>query len=313
MTAIDDLIAEWNEICRIEKDVHAAICAAEGDGKSHLMSQFILRLGGNLWDNVVYTGNPQEYYDKYDNLPDKYSVLGFDESLDLIDRINWAKTEVKDLVKHVRSRVRKEKQAIFLYAAQLFRDFHGFWRNHRIRYWIELPNREWFDDINMAFVYKNTRLPFLTGRRDVWLLDKLEKEWLDAMKKGAITGNPYLAKLKNHPFYVSDFKFKSLEEFNYNKYLRYRQEAYDTYHIDPTPQGLKDEAKQLKEENAKLSEMLNEFLSQKEIATSVKKSVGYINKQIQTARVMDKRNDRIDANKGLFYIRDSNRPTYMIK
>lgn len=230
---IDSLLRGWKESCKIEKDAHAAISADEGDGKSHLMGQIILSYGGNLWDNVVYTDNPEEYYDKYNALPSEGFILGFDEALGLMNRLDWMKLSVKQLVSHIRENVRKEKHGIFLYAIQLFRDLHGYWRNHRIRYWLELPNREWFAGSNAAFVLKRQRVPFITGKRDTWMLDTQEKVWMDLMQRGEVIGNKYISLLREHPFYMGELRFKALSDRHREQMLNNRIRALEEYQREP--------------------------------------------------------------------------------
>ena len=232
---IVDLVREWKGLCSIEKDVHVAISGDEGDGKSHLGVQITLNhFNGDIWDNVVYSKNPKELYEKYENLNGESPILTLDEALDLLDRLDWAKLTLKNLVKKFRGEVRKEKSAVFIYNVQLFRDLHGYWRNHRVRYWLELTPREWFKDVNFAFLLKRHRVPFITGRRDVWLLDEIEKEWMKAMSKGALNPEEYINKLREHPFYKGEFKFEELKPTLKKKYLKCRIEAKETYEKDKT-------------------------------------------------------------------------------
>ena len=226
------LVGEWKYLCEIKKDAHIAISGDEGDGKTILLIRFIVnQLKGNLWDNMVYSKNPKEFYDKYDSVEEE-SGMGFDEGLDLLDRLNWAKEPLKELVKKFRGEIRKEKNLICFYNVQLFRDLHGYWRNHRIRYWIEVTPREWFKDVNMAFVLKRQRVPFITGKRDTWLLDEMEKLWLKKMKLGAIIGKSYMDMLRSHPFRIGEFKYGDVSPKVYKLYLKRRAEAKDIYEHD---------------------------------------------------------------------------------
>lgn len=230
--SIKRLIKEWREITQDEKDVHIAVCGDEGDGKSHLTNQFILGFPrSNLMDNVVYSSNHSEFYDKYEKLR-IHGPLGIDEGLDFIDRQLWAKLDTKKLVKFVRGTVRKEKFGVFFYNAQLFRDFHGYWRNHRLRYWIEVLNRFWFDGSNVAVVYKKERVPFITGRRDTWLLDASEKSWLKSLSMYGKTDRlTYLKFLRKHPFYYGEFRFNALSDDLKKVYLSNRLEMIDQYTV----------------------------------------------------------------------------------
>lgn len=229
---IRELVEEWNKLCDIDKDAHAAISADEGDGKTTFGAYIVKKYyDGDLWNNIIYSKNPKEFYDKYGEVGKK-SILVFDEALDLLDRINWAKFGLRGLVKKFRGSVRKEKNLVFLYNIQLFRDLHGYWRTHRIRYWLELTPREWFKDTNFCYVMKRQRVPFITGRRDTWLLDDMEKIWMKKMKTGILTGKNYINLLRAHPFYKGEFKFNDLPPNLYNKYLKCRAEAKEKYEKD---------------------------------------------------------------------------------
>ncbi len=232
-TSIDKLMNDWIEKCRMEKDAHIAISADEGDGKSTLLGSIVKRYpDSNMKDNIVYTNNVKEFYDKYNNITEG-TILGIDEALDLINRLDWHRAEVKDLVKHIRGKVRKEKRAAFVYNVQLFRDLHSYWRNHRIRYWIELTPREWFSDTNTnrAYVLERSRVPFITGKRDAWLLDENEKVWLGYMSGGRVKPEYYINMLRGHPFYSGEFRFRN-DESVVEKYNRYRRKAMDEYAVE---------------------------------------------------------------------------------
>lgn len=231
--SIRRLVREWKGIIANEKDIHVAICGDEGDGKTHLMIQFIQQFPwANIWKNMIYSSNHKEFYDKYEELK-LQSVLGFDEGLDFLDRQLWARIETKKLLRFIRGTVRKEKSGVFLYNAQLFRDIHGYWRNHRIRYWIEILKRDWFDNANIAIVMRKGRLPFITGHRDTWLLDDSEKMWLSELSKyGDLSRKQYLNNLRKHPFYIGEFLFKELPGEVKKQYLQYRLVALEKYKLE---------------------------------------------------------------------------------
>lgn len=265
-TSKTKLTKEWKGLCSINKDAHIAISADEGDGKTVLGLQFIeKKYNGNLWKNVVYSKNPKEFYDKYEGM--KNAVL-FDEALDLLNRINWNNKNLKGLVKTFRGDVRKEKKMTWFYNVQLFRDLHGYWRTHRIRYWLELMPREWFKNVNYAFVMKRQRVPFITGKRDTWLLDTIESDWMKRMRGGAIIGEDYIKMLRKHPFYKGEFKFTDLEAKTYKKYMKHRQEAKDTYEKDEDQEKEEYKLKRLKEKYQKgiLIQELSKHIKKVDIA-----------------------------------------------
>lgn len=229
---MDDLIKEWKELCSIEKDVHAALSGGEGDGKTHLLIQTIKKFPNtSIGDNIIYTGSFKEFEYKYEQMEEN-SIIGFDEALDIINRLDWNKMETKDLVRIVRGTVRKEKRGIFLYNVQLFRDLHSYWRNHRISFWLELTPREWFENTNKVFVLEKSRVPFVTGKRDTWLLNEEESEWLKTMRKGILKGKPYMNMLRAHPFYIGETRFNKLKDRDVTEYMKRREEARDTWKME---------------------------------------------------------------------------------
>ncbi len=244
---LDDLKYAWDVRVNINKDAHIALSGDEGEGKSTLALQILraYKVDKNLWVNVVYTDNPDEFFDKYEQLEEKQPMV-LDEALGLINRMKWYDQSVQELVQKFREGVRKEKNPIFIYNVQLFRDLHNYWRNHRIRYWIELMPREWFKgNVNWGFVLKRQRVPFITGKRDAWLLDEVEKEWIKKMQKGEILGKDYMNMLRAHPFYVGEFKFKEVPPTLYKRYLKRREEAIEEYKKKVVDKNITETKKQL--------------------------------------------------------------------
>lgn len=223
--SMKSLIDEWKGLLAMQKDVHACLSCDEGDGKSHLGITLVRRLGGNLWDNVVYSRSPEEFFQKYDKLKEGQPIF-LDEALHILDKTDWQRAELKKIVKLVRGDARKEKRAIFLYAVQGFSFLHSYFRNHRIRYLIELPQREWFSSpVNYGYVFRRTRQPFLTGRRDSWLMDRNEKDWIETQKRGPHTGGSYIERLRAHTFYIGEFQVKPLSPVLESEYLKNRERA----------------------------------------------------------------------------------------
>ena len=237
------LIEAWKRRVDINKDVHVAISGDEGEGKSNLaiffLKKFGIRKADDIYNHIVYTNNSDEFYDKYELL-DKGEPLVFDEALDILNRADWYKDEMKKLISKVRAGVRKEKNPIFIYNVQLFRDLHHYWRTHRIRYWIELMPREWFKSKSTwCLVLKRDRMPFITGKRDTWLLDEMEKMWIKNTERKPITPQRYLELLRAHPFYKGEFRVKHVGETYYKKYLKGREKALITYVERAIPTGAK--------------------------------------------------------------------------
>jgi predicted XRE-type DNA-binding protein len=232
LLTLDKIMAQWVETMKLEKDEHVAICSAEGDGKTVLSTHVVDKTpGADLWNNFVYTSSMKELLDKYEAMQEN-SVMVLDEALDFTNRYEWAKRETKDFVKLVRGKVRKEKKALFLYNIQLFRDLHTYWRNHRIGWWLELTPRQWFNDGNKCFVLEKTRVPFMTGKRDVWLLEENEKIWLEKLRKGTMQPDFYMNMIRVHPFYKGEFGFRAWDDGVKKKYFKFRSEAMEVYGKD---------------------------------------------------------------------------------
>jgi len=276
---IEDLIAEWQKLCDFEKDAHVAISSDEGDGKSTLLTQIVKICKGKLSENIVYTPNVKEFYYKYEQM-EETKPLGFDEALDLINRLDWHKAEVKDLVKHIRGKVRKEKRAIFVYNVQLFRDLHSYWRNHRIRWWLELTPREWYGkEVNYVYTMQRSRVPFITGKRDAWLLDENEKSWLGYMSSGKIMPEHYLNMLRSHPFYVGEFKFRNDTDL-VAKYKQERLKAFDEWKI-PEEQKVSKKILKLQETIDKQNKLMYERgITQPDIAAALGKAPNTISASV---------------------------------
>lgn len=229
---LDNIIDEWKELCEMQLDAHVAVSGDEGSGKSLLIFGVVVnKLKGDSWNNMIYTENPKEFEEKYEQL-EHGMPMGFDESLNILGRLDWSKIQTKNMVIKFRADVRKEKNAIWLYGIQIFRDLHQFWRTHRIRHWIELAPRQWFKEGTMAFYLERQRVPFLTGKRDTWLLDEEEKRWMDKMRFGAITGEAYLQMLRTHPFYKGEFRLAKLPDPDEKEYARRRAEAREIYKVE---------------------------------------------------------------------------------
>jgi len=256
---LDQIIDEWKKLCEMQLDAHVAISGDEGAGKSQLIYGVVVnKLHGNSWGNMIYTENPKEFDEKYEQL-EHGMPMGFDESLNILGRLDWSKIQTKNLVIKFRADVRKEKNAIWLYGIQIFRDLHQFWRTHRIRHWIELAPRQWFNEGTMAFYLERQRVPFLTGKRDTWLLDEEERRWMEKMKYGAIVGESYLQMLRTHPFYRGEFRLLKLSDADEKEYAKRRAEAREIYKADASlvekPSARADRA------NSKLSATIKLLIS----------------------------------------------------
>jgi len=267
-TSMVKLLEKWNESTAIEKDVHVIVAGGEGDGKSQTSCKFVQRIpDANLWDNVVYTSNPKELMDKYNNMQ-KRSVMVLDEALNSISRADWNNADVKAMVKFFRTVVRKEKQSIWFYNTQLLRDMHAFWRNHRCTWLIEMGIREFYDPMaNSAFVFQRFRVPVLTGKRDAWLLDSQEVIWLGKMMLGKFKGSTYASLLRGHPFYYGEMSIGKLPDSQWEEYHKNRAKAYAEYRPDEEmPLTSKKILKLQNREKLLMELLLDNGVEQREIA-----------------------------------------------
>ena len=258
---INDIVIDWQKLCEAQLDAHVAVSGDEGAGKSQFIYDTVVnKLKGDPWNNIVYTENLKEFEYKYELL-EAGMPMGFDESLNILGRLDWSKLQTKNLVTKFRADVHKEKTAIWLYGIQIFRDLHSFWRTHRIRHWIEIAPRQWFREGTMAFYLERQRVPFLTGRRDTWLLDEEEKRWMVKMRNGPIIGEEYMMMLRTHPFYKGEFRLQRLEEKDEKKYAECRAEAMDVYKSDPVEEKINKNT-YVYRANSKLTTAINALLSQ---------------------------------------------------
>lgn len=223
------------------KDYVIAVTGDVGEGKSTSAINLSEKLypDFDMWKNIIYTGSIREYEEKYEILEER-GVLIFDEAIELMYALDFMKSNVKDLVKNFAAKHRKEKHAIYILNIPHLTDLTKYWREKRVKMWIELLAREAFKKDRVgAVVFEKERIPFLPSSADVWLMKSYYKKYMKMIKKG-YNVNTALDILEKHPYFVNEVTFKKFKKSKYAKYLNNRKKALKKYHGDEKLQGRKD-------------------------------------------------------------------------
>jgi len=216
------------------KDTVIALTGDEGEGKSlsgvfgiakKIYPDFSLR------DNVVYTGCPDEFNDKYDKLVSSGGVIQIDEAIKLLYKMDFMLGAVKELVKDYGAKIRKEKKAAHILCIPSLDDLHKNFRNHRVKVWIELLPREDLDESNRvsAVIMVKQRNAFGTSADDTWLLKEFSKLWYNKYKRGNFGYDAKIDLMRSHPFYFGETFFKRPSDHDEAMYLIERQNALNKY------------------------------------------------------------------------------------
>jgi len=230
-TKISDIKDIVMEKMRIGKDYVVVITGDEGEGKSSVAIDIASTIDPefDLWDNIIYTGHLSEYNEKYDKLKEK-TVIILDEAIELMYKMDFMKTSVKTLVKYFAARQRKEKHAVYILNIPHMSDLAPYWREKRAKMWIELMQREFFKERRVgAIVFEKTRVPFLPGGVDTWLLKDFYKEWMVMLNRSGYVADKSLNIMRKHPYFMGELIFRKINKTTYAKYLACRERAYRDY------------------------------------------------------------------------------------
>jgi len=282
---LSDLVNLWKQRSTEEFDNAVGICGDEGDGKSCLATHIVKLFkdkGANLWDNVIYTPYESEFLAKFARVQEG-SCLVFDESLDMLSSADFAKAESKRMVKTLRGRVRKEKNLTLVFLAQLFKDFHPYLRNHRIRYRLELYCREWMPDKtrNVAFLNIKKRRPYQTGKKTTWGETEQEAMWDKYAKK--TTPGQFQHLMRCNDFYEGEFSFPVWTPEVKKEYLENRKRAFDEFSPDKPADDKPGKHYQIEhEKRMRLVDHLKEkgLMLMKEMADVMKEDASHLSKSL---------------------------------
>lgn len=226
-----ELSDEIKSPTEIGKDCVVALTGEEGEGKSLSATQIARAIFPefDLWNNIIYSKYPAEYNDKYKML---LSGVPFqiDEAIELMYKMDFMKYDVKELVKKFAAQQRKEKHAIYLLCISCLKDLSTYWREHRVKYWIELMPREEmaFENAVAAMVFKKPRIPFTPAGTDVWMLKKYYELWMKKYQRYGYTER-VVEIMRNHPYYIGEVKIPKPSHKIEREYLRFRGYAYKKY------------------------------------------------------------------------------------
>jgi len=201
---------------REDKDLVIGLCGAEGDGKSTLAIQLGLACDPsfNLRDNELYAPTENEVKEKLLGLP-KYSVLVADEAIKILYKLRHS-SRMQIFLNTLYALARKENKITILCMPR-FRDFNEFFRNHRIKIWIQIIER------GVAVVFVKDKSPF---SKDPWWLDQNQKIVDKATRNKRI------------------IEYGTYEMIEVLKRCRL---YYKTIHFDPLPENIKDEYENLRD------------------------------------------------------------------
>lgn len=213
------------------KDQVIIVSGDEGDGKS----SFSLNLARtmyknfNIWKHIVYTESIQEYRDKYKYM-DTNGVLSIDEAIKLMYKMDFMKTDQKDLHKAFAADQRKEKHGIYFLNIPHLTDLQTYYRERRAKVWIEILPREYFEEGKVgAVVFRKPRIPFLPSGTDPWLFNDNYKRFMTMLNRRGYDLNEVLKIMRNHPFYMGEVLMDKLPDNVYQYYLECRERAKQEY------------------------------------------------------------------------------------
>ena len=218
----DDLKKKIFESIDNEKDYIIALSGDEGEGKS---VNAAWNIAARFWEdfdienNVIYTGNGQEFDDKY-KLLNRKGVIVIDEAIKLAYKMDFAKSTTKDLVRKYTADVRKEKLACHIMCIPVLSDLVVNFRTHRVKMWIELIDRKYTNkNFCIGIVFVKDRNPFTESSSDPWLLRDFGRIWMAKVKDGSMDNIDEKLKLfRSHPYYFGEIVFPKPSEGQLNKY-----------------------------------------------------------------------------------------------
>jgi len=213
------------------KDQVAIVSGDEGEGKSSFSLSLARTMNPNfnIWKHIVYTSSVDEYKEKYSYM-EKNGVLSVDEAIKLMYKMDFMKTDQKDLHKSFAADQRKEKHGVYFLNIPHLTDLQTYYRERRAKIWIELLPREYFEEGKVgAVVFKKPRIPFLPSGTDPWLFNDYYKRFMAMLKKKGYQINEVLSIMRSHPYYVGEIVMDKTPDDVYNYYLECREKAKEKY------------------------------------------------------------------------------------
>lgn len=209
-------------------DTFLGVTGDKGTGKSNLSiviardyvklmnKKMNTNLKFDIEENVVYSDDPEEIFNKVDSLP-LYSCIVFDEAARIILGEDWNSRNSKQL-KKMWAEIRTKHLLVVFALPFTMSDVDKKYRNSLFNYWIECPLR------NFGLLFEKTRLGFFDGSiyneiGTISYSDSLNEE----RKKKAETNALY--KIKRIPSFMGVVRWIEIPEPMRTKYYELRDRA----------------------------------------------------------------------------------------
>lgn len=220
----------------IGKDSITAVTGEEGEGKSLFVATGLgpaIDPAFDIWKSIVYTEYDSEYNEKYEYLQ-LYGCWALDEAIKRMYKMDFMQAPAKQTVKSFAADVRKEKHAVHFLLIPDFDDLLKYFREKRVKFWIDLIPREHLEktDEVAGIVYERIRLPFKPPAMDIWFLKDYFEKTIKAVRKHGYS-EKVINIMRSHPYYRGEFSFKRPSEAQEKRYLKMRERALAIY----TPQA----------------------------------------------------------------------------
>lgn len=215
----------------IGKDSICAVTGEEGEGKSLFVNTGVapaIDTDFDLWKNVVYTEYEREFNEKYEYLK-PFGCWSLDEAIKLMYKMDFMLAPAKKMVKSFAADVRKEKHGVHFLIIPDFDDLLKYFREKRVKFWIDLIPREYLaDDEVAAMVYQRIRLPFKPPAMDIWFLKEYFERSIKAVRKHGYS-EKVINIMRSHPYYIGELNFKRPSDAKEQRYLKFRERAKAIY------------------------------------------------------------------------------------
>jgi len=199
---MEELTRIMKEALRNDLDSVCSIGGTEGCGKSTLSIHLSRMLDDKftLKRNVIFQPTIKNVTKTIYGLP-KYSPVDVDEAMRTMYKRNWMTSDSR-IQAIIFSICRKQNKPVFLNIPNFF-DLDSYYRNHRVRVWIYIPER------GLAMVMMKDPSPFI---KDPWHKDQNQKIIEKYTGRKRFDMKELERALRNTRNYVYEFKFPDLDE-----------------------------------------------------------------------------------------------------
>ena len=196
-----------------------AVCGEEGVGKSTLallIAWYIDQLF-TVERNVIGSPDTKQIHEKLTNLP-RYSAVIVDEAIKVMYKLGW-QNRAQIMLNTVYSVCRAENK-LSLLCMPKFGDFNSYFRQHRIKIWIQVVER------GRALVF--VRNPFADFVEDAWNM-KENAKLITKMMRGRqyveVDQEEYVEALKQTKNFAFEFTFNDVPEDIKAEYKTYKDKV----------------------------------------------------------------------------------------